>query len=264
MSYNFIASDEIRFQDLVENPETRVPVCLCLDTSESMYTLVKGGVLTGEYKVVEGRRKALATGGTNRMDLVKKGIDQFYDAIWKSDDARYSAEIAVVTFDDEPQKISDFSRVEYDDRRVAVPELNAKDSMSTCLGAGVNQALDLLEERKKKYQDTGVDYYQPWLVIMTDGEDNGSRADLERAKKRISKLVNEKKLCVYPFIIGTDEGMRTLKELSPLQPPMRIENTQMEGMFQWLGKSIEQVSSGSLESFSLNDFTVQSWDKPLG
>ncbi len=263
MSNNFIVTDEIRFQDLVENPETRVPVCLCLDTSFSMRE-AKGGVRTGRYTTNEnGQRVEFVTGGISRLDLVMKGVGQFYDAIYKSEDARYSAEIAVVTFDNEAQKISDFSRVEYDDRRVEVPELKAN-GMSTCLGAGVNQALDLLEERKKKYQDTGVDYYQPWLVIMTDGEDNGSRADLERAKKRIHKLVNEKKLCVYPFIIGTDEGMRTLKELSPLQTPMRIENTQMEGMFQWLGKSIEQVSSGSLERFSLNDFTVQSWDKPLG
>ena len=34
----------------------------------------------------------------------------------------------------------------------------------------VMQALKLLETRKKEYVDAGVDYYQPWMVIMSDGQ----------------------------------------------------------------------------------------------
>lgn len=39
----------------------------------------------------------------------------------------------------------------------------------TCMGEGLSLALDLLEKRKAKYKATGVDYYQPILVVMSDG-----------------------------------------------------------------------------------------------
>ncbi len=37
------------------------------------------------------------------------------------------------------------------------------------MGAGVEQALNILEKRKAEYSSKGVDYYQPWMVLMTDG-----------------------------------------------------------------------------------------------
>lgn len=45
----------------------------------------------------------------------------------------------------------------------------------TCMGEGLSLALDLLEKRKTKYKATGVDYYQPILVVMSDGLPNGNR-----------------------------------------------------------------------------------------
>lgn len=39
----------------------------------------------------------------------------------------------------------------------------------TCMGEGLSLALDLLKKRKAKYKATGVDYYQPILVVMSDG-----------------------------------------------------------------------------------------------
>ena len=37
------------------------------------------------------------------------------------------------------------------------------------MGEGVDLALNLLEQRKAAYKATGVDYYQPILVLMSDG-----------------------------------------------------------------------------------------------
>lgn len=258
-----MASDYIRIQDLLDNPDAHVPVCLCLDTSGSMMTTV-GGTPTGETTVIDGKRYNVVTGGKTRLETLQKGIQLFYDAIYDDENARYAAEISIVTFDDTARVLTDFSRVEYNDVRENVPELSTKNL--TSLGAGVNLALDCLEKRKQEYKDKGVDYYQPWLVIMTDGEDNGSKAELDKARVRIQKLVSEKKLSVFPFIIGTDQGKATLATLSPNQPPMQIEITQMKGLFEWLGKSIAEVSSGSLGNTKLpklTDWEVTQWDAPL-
>lgn len=258
-----MASDYIRIQDLLDNPDAHVPVCLCLDTSGSMMTTV-GGKPTGETTVIDGKRYNLVTGGKTRLETLQKGIQLFYDAIYEDENARYAAEISIVTFDDTARVLTDFSRVEYNDVRENVPVLSTNNL--TSLGAGVNLALDRLEKRKQEYKDKGVDYYQPWLVIMTDGEDNGSKAELDRARVRIQKLVSERKLSVFPFIIGTNEGKATLASLSPNQPPMQIEITQMKGLFTWLGKSIAEVSSGSLGNTklpTLTDWEVTQWDAPL-
>lgn len=258
-----MANDFIRIQDLLDNPDTHVPVCLCLDTSGSMMTTI-GGTLTGRKKIIDGREYDVVTGGTTRLETLQKGIKLFYDAVYEDESARYAAEISVVTFDDTAHVLTDFSRVEYNDVREPIPQLTTRDK--TDLGAGVNCALDRLERRKEEYKEKGVDYYQPWLIIMTDGENNGPLPELERARQRINKMVRENKLSVYPFIIGTNEGMGTLASLSPRQKPMRIKETQMKGLFKWLGKSISQVSSGSLGTFkqvSLDEFEVTGWDEPL-
>ncbi len=258
-----MASDYIRIQDLFDNPDAHVPVCLCLDTSGSMMTTV-GGIPTGETTIIDGTCYNVVTGGKTRLETLQKGIQLFYDAIYEDENARYAAEISIVTFDDIARVLTDFSRVEYNDIREQVPVLSTHNR--TSLGAGVNLALDCLEKRKNEYKDKGVDYYQPWLVIMTDGEDNGSKAELDKARMRIQKLVSEKKLSVFPFIIGTNEGKETLASLSPVQAPMQIEITQMKGLFTWLGKSIAAVSSGSIGNnklFTLTEGDVTKWDAPL-
>src|SRR5262245_41936413 len=134
----------IRRDELVTNPTARIPVCLCLDTSESM----------------EGEPIA----------ELNEGVRAFLDAIKSDEIARYAAEIAIVTFGDQASKLLDFGGIE----RQEMPRLYA--SGLTPLGAGVSLALDLLESRKREYKSAGIDYYQPWLVLMTDG----MPTDLER------------------------------------------------------------------------------------
>lgn len=259
-----MATYEIRVQDLEDNPDPHVPVCLVIDTSGSMNSC-EGGVDTGRTITIDGKSyRVVRGGGPTRLDTMQKGIQLFYDAVYNDENARYAAEISIVTFDDTARMLSDFSRVEYNDVRETPPKLTAKGN--TALGDGLNLALDLLEKRKKEYGERGVDYYQPWLVIMTDGDNNGSRAALDRARQRIHELVGENRLCVYPFIIGRDEGIETLATLSPAQKPMRIDVTQMAGMFKWLGKSIAKVSSpsfGANTMITLSEQDVTSWDEPL-
>lgn len=238
-----MASDIIRKKDLLDNPDPRVPVCLCLDTSTSMRSTING---------------------KTRIQLLQEGLEELYDAIYEDEDARYAAEFCIVTFDNVATKLMDFSRVEYGNVRENPPKLTANGM--TVMGDGLNMALDLLEKRKEQYKGKAVDYYQPWLVLITDGEDNGDADSMRRARERIHELVAQKKLCIYPFHVGRDKGFAALKDLSPAQEPMNIGANQMKGMFKWLSKSVVKVSCSRLgvnTEIVLTPGEVSSWDKNL-
>ncbi len=217
----------LRQEDLVENPTARVPICLVLDVSGSM-----SGAPINE---------------------LNKGVKLFFDAIKADDVAQYAAEICVVTFGRSVEKVLDFMSVE----RQFVPTLQT--SGSTPMGAGVTMGLDLLEARKEDYKRAGVDYYQPWMVVMTDGEPTD---DIVGAAGRISSLVAAKKLTVFPIAIGDSANLTTLRKLSPTRPPLRLQGLNFKEFFTWLSRSVSRVSQSMPgESVELDVAGIQAWGK---
>lgn len=213
MNLNFSA---LRQEELVSNPTPRVPVCLCLDVSGSM---------SGQP-----------------IQELNKGIQLFYDAIRNDEAAFYSAEISIVTFGGtKAQAVKDFASLQIEPNP---PILQA--SGLTPMGEAVNLALDLLEQRKSEYQDAGVDYYQPWLVLMTDGAPNGSASEQDRAIRRVTTLVNTKKLTVFPIGIGRDADMYTLGKFSPKRDPLKLIGLNFSDFFEWLSQSVTATSQSML------------------
>ena len=205
-------NDLLRMQDLVNNPTARVPVCLCLDTSGSMF-------------------------GKPIQEL-NDGVRMFYDAIKEDETALYAAEICIVTFGGCDAKcLTDFTNLEL---QHDAPVLTA-DGL-TPMGEAVNLGLDLLERRKNEYKSKGVDYYQQWLVLMTDGAPNGDPNELERAIKRTVEMVNSKKLTIFPIGIGSVADMDTLSRFSPQRMPLHLKEMRFKEFFQWLSQSVARTS----------------------
>lgn len=204
----------IRIEDLVNNPTARVPVCLCLDTSASM---------AGEA-----------------ITELNKGIKLFYDAIRKDETAYYSAEISIVTFGSKAKCVADFSSLGV---QPTPPKLKA--SGKTPMGEAVKLALKMLERRKKEYQERGVDYYQPWLVLMSDGGPNGDKDVLIKSIKRTAQLVKDNKLTVFPIGIGPDANMKILGYFSPKREPLRLQGLKFSEFFSWLSKSVSKTSQST-------------------
>ena len=145
-------------KNLVSNPSARVPVCLCLDVSGSMDGLP--------------------------IQELNEGVRQFYQAIKEDETALYAADICVITFGGtEPVCLRDFSGL---DQQPEVPTLSA--GGMTPMGEAINLGLDLLEHRKEQFRSVGVDYFQPWFVLMSDGAPNGAADQLARAKQRMDSL----------------------------------------------------------------------------
>ncbi len=220
----------VRLEDLVNNPTARVPVCLCLDTSGSM----------------DGQP----------INELNEGVRLFYEAIKEDETALYSAEISIVTFGgNNAECIADFASLELQPN---APKLLA--SGMTPMGEAVNMALDLLERRKDEYKDRGVDYYQPWLVLMTDGEPNGDKSELSRAINRTVELVNQKKLTVFPIGIGAYADMNVLEQFSPKRPPLKLQGLKFREFFAWLSKSVSKTSQSTPgESVKLDVEGIKGW-----
>lgn len=219
----------LRLEDLVNNPTARVPVCLCLDTSGSM----------------DGQP----------IEELNEGVHLFYEAIKEDETALYSAEISIVTFGGNAECIKDFSSLEI---QPEAPKLSAYGM--TPMGEAVNMALDLLEKRKEEYKDKGVDYYQPWLVLMTDGEPNGDAEELSKAINRTANLVNQKKLTVFPIGIGKDADMEVLAKFSPKRSPLKLQGLKFKEFFAWLSKSVSKTSQSTPgETIKLDIEGIKGW-----
>lgn len=205
---------QISDTDLIDNPTTRVPVVLCLDTSASM---------RGE-KITE----------------LDAGVKQFFKAVLDDDIAKYSVELCIVTFSSTAKKVLDFANIE---RQVSSFEhMSLVASGNTAMGAAVNLSVELLENRKKEYQDKGVDYWQPWLVLMTDGQPTD---DISEASRKVSEMVNNKKLTIFPIGIGDGANMARLKQFSPKRDPLRLKGLMLSEFFDWLGKSVKSTSQST-------------------
>jgi uncharacterized protein YegL len=193
-------------RDLVTNPTPRVPVALVLDTSTSMQ-------------------------GAPIAEL-ERGVEVFREAVAADEVARAAVELAVVTFG--PTRLArDFAPI--DDH--ALPALAANGD--TPMGNAVLLALDALERRKAEYRGAGVDYYQPWLVLMTDGQPTDS---IDAAAARTTALVQARKVTVFPIGIGAGADLAVLARLSGGREPLRLSGLRFADFFQWLSRSVARVS----------------------
>lgn len=207
-----MSNDLLRQEDLVNNPTARVPVCLCLDVSGSM----------------EGAP----------IQELNDGVRMFYEAIREDETALYAAEVCVVTFGgNSAECITDFSSLQIQPNP---PHLTA--SGFTPMGEAVNLGLDMLEKRKTEYRGKGVDYYQPWLVLMTDGAPNGSNSELSRAISRTVEMISGRKLTVFPIGIGSEADMDVLARFSPKRSPLKLQGLKFREFFEWLSQSVSRTS----------------------
>lgn len=247
----------VDLNDLENNPTPRVPVCLCLDTSGSMGRIVRGETKsTGKTVYNDGQMWNIVTGGISAINDLNDGLNQFFEAIRTDEVAVYSAEICVITFGGKKAEvISNFATVDQIDTSFSLVA-----DGDTYMGEAVNMALDRLEKRKQAYKDKGIDYFQPWLVIMTDGTPNGSKSELETAISRVQKMVNERKLTVFPLGVGPEADMSTLAKFSPKRSPLKIKETKYKEFFEWLSQSVVTTSQSMPgETQTLDVAGIQGW-----
>ena len=249
----------IRQEDLIHNPSNRVPIVLCLDVSGSMGTIESGEYQDlGHTTIMDGQTSGPVPGGRSRIAELNEGLKLFVEAVKQDPVACASVEMCIVTFSDQAAVEQDFQTLGN-----AVPGDIAAGGGSTNLGAGVNLALDLLEARKREYKRVGIDYFQPWLVLMTDGQPTTD--DHVAAGKRARNLEEAGKLVVFPVAIGKGAELATLRIFSGKNQPLRLKGLNFRNFFQWLSKSVSRVSqSRPGEKIGLDLNGIKGWAEISG
>lgn len=209
--------------DLVENPSPRCPVALVLDTSGSM---------SGE-PIAE----------------LNAGVQLFIDETKRDDLARWSVDLAVWTAGGSVQQLCDFTGIEHIN---GVAPMDA--GGSTPLGEAVSRAIEALNARKAEYRSAGVPYYQPWLVILSDGAPTDSWQDAARGARN---LAEQRKLVSLPVgVSGAD--LAVLGQFSN-KPALPLEGLAFRAFFQWLSASMARVSSSTSTETQVQLPAVDSW-----
>jgi len=222
----------LTLEKLAENPSPRIPIIMILDNSSSM---------SRDFKISKLNHE------------VKKLVDTF-----RQDELMaYSVELGIVGFKfNNKTKITNGIKVVDFDNLLDQQIPNLKPFGKTPLGESVELGLDMLEDRKKLYKQAGIQYYQPIMIILTDGE---STDCINRATKRTKSLISTKKLSVYPIGIGNDINLKELQRFvfKPLAKHISVED--LPRLFQWIGESVSKITESS---FCLDTSDIEiSWDK---
>jgi uncharacterized protein YegL len=196
--------------EFVENPENRCPVILLLDTSLSM----------------EGEP----------VHALMRGVRVFKEEVHRDTKASLSVEVAIISFGP-IELLQDFVTVE----QFVPPILTAEGF--TPMGEAINYAIDVLEHRKEIYKENGIQYYRPWIFLITDGAPTDA---WEQAAERLHAAEEKGKLCFFAVAVeGAD--IQTLQKISPPQrPPVLLNGLDFQSLFIWLSSSMKRVSSGKV------------------
>ncbi|BDA76276.1 von Willebrand factor, type A (plasmid) [Calothrix sp. PCC 7716] len=195
------------------NPENRVPVVLLLDTSASM---------SGQP-----------------IQELNKGIVALKKDILRDTQASLSVEVAIVGFGP-VQLIQDFVTID----NFTPPILEAQGN--TPIAEAIDSALDLLEDRKATYKANGIQYYRPWVFLITDGAPTDSSDYWRAAAHRIQEDEANRRLLF--FAVGVQgANMQILKQIAPPErPPVLLNGLDFSSLFIWLSTSMKRVSSGKV------------------
>ena len=201
-----------RLEDAVEfaeNPEPRCPCVLLLDTSGSM----QGAPL----------------------DAMLAGLEAFRFDLAVDPLAARRVEVAVVAFDNRIQVVQDFVSPD----RFEIPLLSAEGM--THVGAAIEKALEMVEERKARYRAFDVAYYRPWIFLVTDGEPQGEAPeDLERATRRLREAEARKHVAF--FAVGVENANMQALARFGTRTPLRLKGLDFREMFVWLSRSMQSVA----------------------
>jgi uncharacterized protein YegL len=174
------------------NKDQKCPVVLLLDTSGSM----------------DGQP----------IEELNKAITKLKDDILEEPMLTNRLEVGIVAFDDDARVERGIDLVT-PETQMPMLQVGGK----TNLVAGMEKAIEMVEERKTFYKSNGEQYYRPFIVLFTDGAPTNEPDEIEALDKRIQTLSDNKKFIFLPFgVEGAD--MQLLAKLAAQTPDERLKN----------------------------------------
>lgn len=209
--------------EFVDNPDPRCPCVLLLDVSGSM---------RGEP-----------------LRQLNEGLRVFKDELSADSLAARRVEIAVVTFGP-VSVVTEF---------VTADQYQPTDLVEqgdTPMGAAIERGLELIEARKQQYKAKVVQYYRPWVFLITDG---GPTDSWKSAAEKIKNGETSKKLSF--FAVGVEGARFDILSQISVREPLKLKELRFRDLFVWLSSSLSRVSQSQVgEQVSMdNPATPNGW-----
>jgi len=213
-----------------DNAEPECPCVLLLDTSSSM--------------------------AGDKIDQLNAGLCEFMEAVKDDDMAQKRVSVTLVTFGGKVKVQPDgCPKAPFTLAREwgVLPRLEA--SGRTPLGKALEKGLELVRGRTLHCQDQQREIFRPLLVVISDGEptrvEDGMPTDdwKEPAKNCLDaeKAGEVRTYCFYIKVEPDDEKkrqkMKSVLGAITTKPPMEISGDNFKGLFKWLSKSMQVISS---------------------
>jgi uncharacterized protein YegL len=204
MSFDSFEQVPFGAESFAENPDPRCACVLLLDVSGSM-----AGAPISELNA---------------------GIQLFKDELLSDPLAARRVETAIVTFG--PVKLETTFQTA---NNLYLPTFQA--SGDTPIGSAIQMGVEILNQRKNDYRNNGIQYYRPWIILITDGEPTDS---WQGSAELIKKGESDKAFSF--FCIGVSSAnMSILKQIS-VREPLPLKGYSFKEFFLWLSSSLKRVS----------------------
>lgn len=175
-----------------------------------------------------------------KVRQLNEGLRFFREDVMNDDLARKRVEVSVITFGGSVETAHDFCSIE----AFAAHEFSA--SGGTPMGEGILDAVDAIRRRKQEYRDAGIDYYRPWLFLITDGEPTDMRPGDTRWDEVVRAVHGGEAAKEFLFFaVGVEPAdMDVLAQIAPPErAPVRLRPGRFKEMFAWLSRSQQRVSA---------------------
>ena len=226
---------DVRDMIQVENHSTRIPVVLCLDTSQSMTT--NGG-----------------------FEALNEGVQAFYETCKDDPVNRLGFDVAIVTFGAQGvTRVQDFRPIwnQEDIPSFAFSKENRIDG--TPMGKGIDLSMKGLQKRKEEYKENSIGYYPPFLVIITDGQSTeivrqfffcdsewmASRKQFDSVKEQVVALQRGRKLKVIAMGVGNDDFSELADFVVDKKVLLAKDFSAFDLLFEFMSKSMSNSASNS-------------------
>lgn len=205
--------DTLEFSD---NSDPRCALVVICDVSDSM----------AEPRPGEDRTPLEALNG---------GLDTLIRELHKDPLAKRRVEVSVVSFGTEVSPATEFATVD----NIVLPTLVR--SGVTSMGKAVVTAIEAVEARKKSYKANGIQYYSPWILLLSDGLPTD---DITEAVSKVQEM--EDRNGGLFFAVGIDGAdMDVLSRFSKKRTALALSGLKFDELFQWVSASQSVVSASN-------------------
>ena len=174
------------------------------------------------------------------IDELNEGLRAFGETWMLDTRASNAVHVCVINFNSKVTVEVPFSRaVDY-----VAPTLSA--GGRTALNEAIITGLDAIEQQKTMYRQLGVDYYRPWLFLLTGGSATDMELDAD-ANQRLANVLKYRRVNFFPMGIGADADIQTLKSYTANGngPVLKAEKNNFKETFVWLASSLTVVSAAT-------------------